>query len=105
MFKYLTKNNTRKYVDVLSKLVWRYNNSYHRSIKIKHVDVNQGNAPQVWINLYRQNKAHSNKKLSVDGKVCISIEKTIFQKRYDQLWTEEIFIITHVIDDNPICLK
>ena len=34
MFKYLSANNTRKYVDVLDLLVNQYNNSIHSSIKM-----------------------------------------------------------------------
>jgi len=32
MFKYFTANSTRKYVDILNKLVDRYNNTVHSSI-------------------------------------------------------------------------
>jgi len=32
MFKYFTANSTRKYVDILDKLVDRYNNTIHSSI-------------------------------------------------------------------------
>ena len=33
MWKYFTANNTHVYIDILSKLVDRYNDSYHRTIK------------------------------------------------------------------------
>ena len=33
MFKYLSANNTRQYVDVLELLVDQYNNTIHSSIK------------------------------------------------------------------------
>ena len=62
MFKYFTKNSTRKYIDVLSDLVRRYNYSYHRSIKMRPIDVNKGNVPHVWINLYESK--HRNLKLN-----------------------------------------
>jgi len=32
VFKYFTANSTRKYVDILDKLVDRYNNTVHSSI-------------------------------------------------------------------------
>ena len=34
MFKYLSANNTRKFVDVLDLLVDQYNNTIHSSIKM-----------------------------------------------------------------------
>ena len=35
MWKYFTANNAQKYIDVLSGMVEKYNNTYHRSIKLK----------------------------------------------------------------------
>ena len=106
MFKYFTKNDTRKYIDVLNELITKYNNSYHRSIKMKPNKVTPANSPRVWLNLYEKGWNRRDKiNLRVGDKVRISIEKTTFQKRYDQLWTEEIFTISHVIDSNPIVYK
>ena len=34
MWKYFTANSTQMYIDVLSSMVERYNNTYHRSIKL-----------------------------------------------------------------------
>ena len=111
MFKYFTKENTRRYIDVMPNLVARYNNSYHRSIKMKPNEVHRGNEAEVWINLY-EGRLHShekhdgkNKELNIGDIVRISIEKTVFQKRYDEIWTEEIFIVTHRIQGNPITYK
>ena len=39
MWKYFTVNNTQKYIDVLpSMVVEKYNNTYHRSIKLTSLD-------------------------------------------------------------------
>ena len=38
MWKYFTANNTHKYIDVLPGMVEKYNNTYHRSIKLKPTD-------------------------------------------------------------------
>ena len=38
MWKYLTTNNTQKYIDALLSMVEKYNNTYHRSIKLKPTD-------------------------------------------------------------------
>ena len=35
MWKYFTANNTQKYIDLLPSMVEKYNNTYHRSIKLK----------------------------------------------------------------------
>ena len=38
MWKYFTANNTQKYIDVLPSMVDKYNNTYHRSIKLTPSD-------------------------------------------------------------------
>ena len=38
MWKYFTANNTQKYIDVLPSMVKKYNNTYHRSIKLTPSD-------------------------------------------------------------------
>lgn len=43
MYRYFTYKNTWKYVDVLPNLVKAYNNSFHRSIKMKPSQVNKRN--------------------------------------------------------------
>ena len=70
---------------------------------MKPSSVNSQNSPQVWINLYEKKNLNKQSlpKLKIGDKVRISIEKTPFQKRYDQIWTEEIFIITCIIASNP----
>ena len=39
MFRYLTHNETRRYIDVLPDFVETYNNTYHRSIKMSPINV------------------------------------------------------------------
>ena len=34
MFRYFTKKNTRRYIDILQDIASKYNASYHRSIKM-----------------------------------------------------------------------
>jgi len=105
MFKYFTHASTRKYIDILPELVRRYNHAYHSSIKMRPVDVNQSNAPRVWINFYEKRRKTSNKKLSAGDRVRISIEKLPFQKRYEEVWTEEIFLVTHRVAGHPTVYK
>ena len=56
MFKYFTGNGTKKYIDVLPKLVKSINNSYHRSIKMSPSEVNESNESLVYENLYGDKK-------------------------------------------------
>ena len=52
MYKYSTSKNTLTYVDELPKLVKSFNNTYHRSIKMKPSQVTKANEAKVWETLY-----------------------------------------------------
>ena len=55
MYKYFTYKNTLCYIDVLPQLVKSYNNTYHRSIKMKPSQVTKVNEAKVWHTLYGDN--------------------------------------------------
>ena len=49
MWKYFTANSTQKYIDVLPSVVEKYNNTYHRAIKLTPSDArNPANYQQVY---------------------------------------------------------
>ena len=52
MWRYLTAVNSKRYIDVLQDLITSYNNSYHRSIKMRPVDVSRENENKVFKTLY-----------------------------------------------------
>ena len=39
LYKYMTSVSKTMYIDTLADIVNKYNNTYHSTIKIKHVDV------------------------------------------------------------------
>lgn len=97
MWRYLTYKNTYKYINVLDDLVRAYNNSKHRSIQMKPVQVNKKNVYQVWKNLYGKSVKPSIKpKLKVGQHVRISKHKGVFEKGYESNWSEEVFEIVGV---------
>ena len=55
-YKYLTAKTTLTYINVLPQLVSSYNNTYHRSIKMKPSQVTKADEAQVWdtLNLHVQ---------------------------------------------------
>ena len=53
MFKYLTANNTFNYIDVQDKMIKKYNNTVHSSIKMKpKYALHNGNIIKAYISLY-----------------------------------------------------
>ena len=79
IYKYFSRYEIRKYIDVLQDLVARYNNGYHRSIKTKPINVTKENELEVWINLYsntlKKKKGKKKKSpLKVGDRVRITLE-------------------------------
>ena len=75
MWKYFTANNTQKYIDVLPSMVEKYNNTYHRSIKLTPADARSpANYQHVHNALYAKVNARkaSSPKFHVSDKVRIT---------------------------------
>ena len=88
-------------IDKLDDIVNEYNNTYHRTIKMKPVDVKD--------NTYIDSmELHSHKevndedpKFKVGDHVRISKYKNIFAKGYTPNWSEEDFVIEKVKNTVP----
>ena len=94
MYKYFTAKNTLTYIDVLPKLVKSYNNTYHRSIKMKPSQVTKANEAKVWETLYGNDVDKRMRfKFQVRNRVRISKVKRMFEKSYLPNFTEEMLTI------------
>ena len=94
MYKYFTYKNTLCYIDVLPQLVKSYNNTYHRSIKMKPTQGTKANEAKVWHILYGDNiHKRIRFKFQVGDRVRISKVKRIFKKSYLPNFTEELFTV------------
>ena len=83
MWKYFTANNTQKYIDVLPYMVERYNNTYHRSIKLTPSDArNPENYQHVHNALYAKVNARksTSPKFHVGDKIRITRKKVHLRK-------------------------
>ena len=80
IFKYFTANSTRKYIDVLDKLVYEYNNTVHSSVKMSPVKASlKKNENIVWRNIYPEFGGKT-----VTPKCSNNKEKETFDKGYTQ---------------------
>ena len=89
--KYMTSTSKNLYIDKLDDIVNEYNNTYHRTIKMKPVDVKD--------NTYIDcNKTvnYEDPKFKVGDHVRIFKYKNIYAKGYTLNWSEEVFVITKV---------
>ena len=108
MFRYFTKKNTRSYIDILRDIASKYNTSYDRSIKMAPKHNKKDKETEVKINLYEKKlsqKRRRKSKFSVGDFVRLSIEKVLFIKRYQEIWTEEVIIIDAIVYGNPTTYK
>ena len=70
IFRYLHCKNSHRYIDDLQTIVTGYNNSYHRAIRMKPVQVSKENLSEVKINLKKPiNNNHTIKNRSKKVKV------------------------------------
>ena len=94
--RYMFHNRRERYIDDLQKIIDSYNKSYHRSIKMRPVDVNAGNAHVAFDNLYGYPKLAPKKryKLKKNDNVRISeIKSGFFTREYFERWSREIFLV------------
>ena len=101
MWKYFTANNTQKYIDVLPSMVEKYNNTYHRSIKLKPTDARKPANYKHMNNALNARKA-TPPRFHVGDKVHIVRKNGIFEKGFTPNSTEALFTITAVKATKPL---
>ena len=95
-FKHLTAISKNVYFDVLHDIVNKYNNTIHRIIKMKPIDVTDDSFAE-----YNEESNKRNPKFKVGDHVRISKYKNIFAKGYAPNWSEEMFVIKKVKNTVP----
>ena len=85
IYKYMTSVSQIVYVDKLDDIVDEYNNTYHRTIKMKPTDVRNN----TYINIDKEVN-DNDPKFKVGDDVRISKHKNIFAKGYTLNWSEKI---------------
>ena len=85
IYKYRTSISKNVYTYKLDDIVKEFNNTYHRTIKMRPVDVKD----DTYINVAKEVN-DKDPKFQVGDHVGISKYKNIFAKRYTQNWFEEV---------------
>ena len=94
IYKYMTATSKNVYIDKLDDIVNEYNNTFHRTIKMKPVDDN------TYID-FEKEVNDKDPKFKVGDYVRISKYKNIFAKGYTQNWSEEVFVISKIKNTVP----
>ena len=89
IYKHMTWLSKHVYISKLDDILNKYNNTYHRTIKMKSVDV----TPSTYIDFDKENSKEGSK-FEVSDNVRTSRYKNIFVKGYFRKWSEEAFVIS-----------
>ena len=91
IFKHMTATSKNVYFDVLDDVVNKYNNTVHKTIKMKPIDVTSDSYAE-----YNEDFNKKDPKFKVGDHVRISKYKNIFAKGYAPNWSEEVFVVSKI---------
>ena len=96
MYKHMTAISKNVYFDVLHDIVDKYNNTYHKIIKMKLVDVGDDSFTE-----YNEKSNEKDPKFKVGDHVRISKFKNVFAKGCTPNWSAEIFVVKKIKNTVP----
>ena len=97
LYRYFTAANTLRFDDEETMLQC-YNATRHRSIGMAPQDVTWDNEEAVWKRLYEKRlKKTSPTKIQGGGRVRLNKIHRTFETGYLPGWTEEVFVVHHVV--------
>ena len=92
----MTSVSKNVYINKLDDTVGEYNNTYHRTIRMKPVDVKDNS----YID-FKKEVNNKDPKFKVGDHVRISKYKNTFAKGYTPNWSEEVFVVKKVRNTVP----
>lgn len=103
MWQQLHYNGSYKWIDMLDDLIYTYNHTKHRTIKMMPSDVNKHNEKLLLNSVYMyRNVLPLTTKFKIGDFVRISKYKNLFEKGYEPQWTTEVFSISKIQYTDPI---
>ena len=96
IFKHMTAISKNVYFGLLDDIVDKYNNTVHRAIKMKPVDVTGDSYAE-----YNEDFRRKDLKFKVVDHVRVSKYKNIFAKEYAPNWSEEVFAVSKIKNTVP----
>ena len=96
IYKHVTSISKNVYFNVLDDIVNKCNNTYHKTIKMKPVDVGDDSFAEC-----NEESNEKDPKFKVSDHVRISKFKNVLAKVYTPNWSEEIFIVKKIKNSVP----
>ena len=92
----MTTISKNVYIDKLDDIVKEYNNTYHKTIEMKPINIKNN----TYIN-FEKEVNNKDPKFKVGDYVRISKYKNIFAKGYISNWSEEVFVVSKIKNTVP----
>ena len=104
MMKSFVKNNNTIWYNILDELIKTYNNRYHKTIKMKPIDINKTNEKHIKNTVYNYDITNKKPKFKINDIVRISLKRReLFDKPTGNIkWSEELFKIFKINKSNAI---
>ena len=96
IIKHMKAISKNVYFDVLDDIVNKYNNTVHRTIKMKPIDVTDDCYSE-----YNEDFNKNYPKFKVGGHARISKHKNVFPKKYTPNLSEEVFVVSKIKNTVP----
>ena len=96
IFRHMTAISKNVYFDVLDDIVNKYNNTVHKTIKMKPIDVTGDSYAE-----YNENSNKKGPKFKVGDRVIISKYKKKFAKGYTPNGSDEDFVVSKIKNTVP----
>ena len=95
----MTQNNTGRWSDVLQDTVRSYNRTFHRTVRMRPVDVRPGLTEELaWRNQYekgdRRPREEGAFRFDVGDMVRLSHLAKVFRREYGERWSLEVFRVS-----------
>ena len=87
----MTALSKNVYFNVLNDIVDKYNNTYHKIIKMKPIDVKSDSFAE-----YNEESNEKDRKFKVNDHVRISKYKNTFAEEYAPNWSDKIFVVKKI---------
>ena len=101
IFKQMTVSSKNIYFNVLDGIVNKYNNTVHRTVKMKPIEVMDDSYAEYNENSIKLNSDKKDPNFKVGDNVRVSKYKNIFGKGYTPNWSEEPFVINKIKNAVP----
>lgn len=110
LWRQFNLQGSHKWLNLLQPIMKTYNSTFHRTIKMRPIDVTPNNEQHLLETAYKQNQTvtaskQQMPKFHINDYVRISKFKTLFEKGYTPNWSTELFRIVEILPTEPITYR